>query len=328
MQCFINANKDPFIGDLFSFCIVEIIMDHIQLKCFIAVARTLSFSEAARRNYVSQSTVSRYIKDLEKEFGVKLFERTRREVTLTNEGKLLLPYAQDIIDTINKANAVVNQLHNGSGGRLSIAYDSTSLNYPIKCLKKFTKKYPEISVDMFKLSGTESTSSMHSMDYDFYFMLRDMLPDSDDMESVITHKDSLSLLVPEKYNVKGKSIDSIDLKSQKFILLSEAESPILYMEIMDIFRTFHFTPDTVTEFDDVRSVYMAVGAGMGVSILPTQLVENYSQPSVKVIDFSNIETDLTYVLAWHKNNSNIAAHLFLKTIISNISESDEDEYIP
>ena len=45
-------------------------MDNIQLKCFISVARTLSFSEAARRNYVSQSTVSRYIRDLEKEFGI------------------------------------------------------------------------------------------------------------------------------------------------------------------------------------------------------------------------------------------------------------------
>ena len=43
-------------------------MDISQLKCFISVARTLNFSEAAGRNYVSQSTVSRYIIDLEKEF--------------------------------------------------------------------------------------------------------------------------------------------------------------------------------------------------------------------------------------------------------------------
>ena len=159
-------------------------------------------------------------------------------------------------------------------------------------------------------------------------MLRDMLPDSDDIDSLVTHKDSLSLLIPTKNNIKGKNIDISDLKSMKFILLSESESPILYMEIMDIFRTFHFTPDSVTEFDDIRSVYMAVGAGMGVSILPTQLVENYSQKSVKIVDLSNIETDLTYVLAWHKNNSNPAAHLFIKTTNLLTSESEEEEYIP
>ena len=46
-------------------------MDINQLNCFITVAQTLNFSEAARRNYVSQSTVSRYVSDLEKEFGVQ-----------------------------------------------------------------------------------------------------------------------------------------------------------------------------------------------------------------------------------------------------------------
>ncbi|MCH5298718.1 MAG: LysR family transcriptional regulator [Ruminococcus sp.] len=302
-------------------------MDHIQLKCFISVARTLSFSEAARRNYVSQSTVSRYIRDLEKEFGVKLFERTRRDVALTNEGKLLLPYAQEIIDTLNKATSVVSQLNSGSGGRLRFAYDATSVDYPTKCLKCFAEKYPNIAVDMLQMSGTDRFSALGSADYDFYFLLRDMLPDSDDIESVVTHKDSLSLLVPKDYTTDGKGIDGTSLKNQKFVLLSESESPILYMEIMDIFRTFHFSPDSVTEYNDVRSIYMAVGAGMGVSILPTQLVKNYGQPSVKVVDFNGIETDLTYVLAWRKSNSNPAAHLFLSTVKNRISFADDEEYV-
>ncbi len=301
-------------------------MDHIQLKCFISVARTLSFSEAARRNYVSQSTVSRYIKDLEKEFGVKLFERTRREVYLTNEGKLILPYAQEIIDTLNKATSAVSRLHNGSGGRLRLAYDSTSVEYPTKCLKKFMKKYPEISVEMQKLSGSEIESSLNSTDYDFYFMMRDMLPDNDNIESKVTHKDKLKLLAPENLKMNENDLKGVNLKKQNFVLLSEAESPILYMEIMDIFRTFHFAPDSVVEFDDVRSVYMAVAAGMGVSVLPEGLLKNYAQPDIGNYEFSGIETDLTYVLAWRKNNSNPAAQLFMDVAGSEITEDDE-EYV-
>lgn len=301
-------------------------MDHIQLKCFISVARTLSFSEAARRNYVSQSTVSRYIKDLEKEFGVKLFERTRREVSLTNEGKLILPYAQEIIDTLNKATSAVSRLHNGSGGRLRLAYDSTSVEYPTKCLKKFMKKYPEISVEMQKLSGSEIESALNSTDYDFYFMMRDMLPDNDNIESKVTHKDKLKLLAPENLKMNENDLKGVNLKKQNFVLLSEAESPILYMEIMDIFRTFHFAPDSVVEFDDVRSVYMAVAAGMGVSVLPEGLLKNYAQPDIGNYEFSGIETDLTYVLAWRKNNSNPAAQLFMDVAGSEITEDDE-EYV-
>lgn len=302
-------------------------MDHIQLKCFISVARTLSFSEAARRNYVSQSTVSRYIRDLEKEFGVKLFERTRRDVSLTNEGKLLLPYAQEIIDTLNKATSVVNQLNNGRGGRLRLAYDATSLSCPTKLLGKFTGKYPEIAVDMVRLSGIDISSSVNSTDFDFYFMLRDMLPDNDSLDSVVTHKDSLSMIVPSDFKLAKNSITSIDPKHQPYILLSESESPILYMEIMDIFRTFHYSPDSVTEFDDIQSVFIAVGAGRGVSILPTKLVENYPVPSVKLLDFSSVDTDLTYIMAWRKDNANPAAQLFLNTVNSSFTENDDEEFI-
>ena len=298
-------------------------MDHIQLKCFISVARTLSFSEAARRNYLSQSTVSRYIKELEREFGVKLFERTRRDVALTNEGKLLLPYAQEIIDTLNKATSVVSQLNSGKGGRLRLAYDSTSLSCPTKLLKKFTKKYPDIAVDMVRLSGVESLSELNNPDYDFYFMPRDMLPDSDNIDYIVTHRDTLGLIISSDYKSVRNKLDSTDLKQAKFALLSEAESPILYMEIMDIFRTVHFSPDSVTEFDDVRSVFMSVGAGMGVSILPTKLIENYKTPAVKQIELGDIEADISYVLAWRKNNSNPAAHLFLSAV--NLGKVEEEE---
>ena len=78
-------------------------MDINQLNCFITVAQTLNFSEAARRNYVSQSTVSRYVSDLEKEFGVQLFTRSHRDVIITSEGKALLPYAIEIVETLEDA---------------------------------------------------------------------------------------------------------------------------------------------------------------------------------------------------------------------------------
>lgn len=300
-------------------------MDHTQLKCFISVARTLNFSEAARRNYVSQSTVSRYIRDLEKELGVKLFERTRREVALTNEGKLLLPYAKEIIDTLNKATSVISQLNSGCSGRLSLAYESTCGEYPIKCLERFSKKYPRVCVDMVQLSGTDTSSSINNIDYDFYFMPRDMLPENDSIVSVVTHRDTLSLLFSSKEKISG-AVDSNRLKNQKFVLLSESENPILYMEIMDIFRTFHIAPQSVTVFSDIRSVIMAVRAGMGISVLPTQLIKSFSCPGVRVRDFEDIDTSLVYVVAWHRNISNPAAHLFLETVIGFSEGGDEEEY--
>ena len=107
-------------------------MDFNQLNCFISVAQTLNFSEAARRNYVSQSTVSRYIGELEKEFGVQLFTRSHRDVIITNEGKILLPYAIDIVNTLSKAKTVIKQMRDGSTGKLTIGCDVTSMSFPSK----------------------------------------------------------------------------------------------------------------------------------------------------------------------------------------------------
>ena len=124
-------------------------MDINQLNCFITVAQTLNFSEAARRNYVSQSTVSRYVSDLEKEFGVQLFTRSHRDVIITSEGKALLPYAIEIVETLKKAKTVIKQMHDGGQGKITLGCDVTSLSFPAKCIADFAEKYPGITNEEF-----------------------------------------------------------------------------------------------------------------------------------------------------------------------------------
>ena len=78
-------------------------MDINQLKYFISVAQTLNFSEAARRNGLSQPAISHHIGELEKQLGCQLFVRSRRSVTMTDQGREFLPYAADMVETAEKA---------------------------------------------------------------------------------------------------------------------------------------------------------------------------------------------------------------------------------
>ena len=158
-------------------------MDINQLNCFISVAQTLNFSEAARRNYVSQSTVSRYIGELEKEFGVQLFTRSHRDVIITNEGKLLLPYAIDIVNTLSKAKTVIKQMRDGSTGKLTIGCDVTSLSFPSKCIADFNRKYPGIGVELKPLDAADRSQAITGGEYDFCFMPRDMVPENSGIET-------------------------------------------------------------------------------------------------------------------------------------------------
>lgn len=303
-------------------------MDINQIKCFISVARTLNFSEAARQNYVSQSTVSRYVSELEKEFQVKLFARSHRDVVLTNEGKVLLPYAVEIVEALKKAKSVIQKMHSGGMGKISITFDAVSGVFAEMCLKKFSAVYPDISVEMTELNGQEDSQTLADTAFDFHFMLRDMLPDSENMDSMITHTDSLVLVVPKGSIPSGTKCELKDMQNEKFVLLSENVNPILYMEILDLFRTFHISLNAVTCYDSIKSLFIAAGAGLGISILPTGFAQMHSCRQVDLIPIEGVDTHLAYIMAYRKENSNPAAALFGE-IVQEIAESqgnNEDEY--
>lgn len=286
-------------------------MDISQLKCFISVARTLNFSEAARRNYVSQSTVSRYIIDLEKEFGVQLFIRSHRDVLLTNEGKTLLPYAIEIVETLSKATSIIKQMHEGGKGRITVACDPTSFSFPTKCIKEFRKRYPDITVDLKELDCSGNGNILNG-DFDFCFMPRDMLPESSSVESLVTHSEQLFVLVDKTSSIaKNKDISISDLAGEKLVLLSENVTPILYMEIMDLYRTFHISPNIANAYDDAKSMYMAVASGMGISIVPSSLLNFTSNKSCVCIPLTDGDTSISYVMAWSKAAANPVAKHFL-----------------
>ncbi len=204
-------------------------MDLNQIRSFITVAQTLNFTAAARQNGVPQSTISRQISDLEKQLNVQLFFRTRRDVQLTEEGHVFLPYAQEIMNAAKHGANAVRQLHTGAAGRLSIATVNTSTAFLAQCLRQFGQKYPDIIVNVDYVSSGEALQIEHEDPYDFHFIHRDMLGDGEDFDYLVTHQDTLSLVVPKGHPLVGQRPDGAALQNEKFILVTEQESPILHM---------------------------------------------------------------------------------------------------
>ncbi len=290
-------------------------MDIQQLNCFISVAQTLNFSEAARRNFVSQSTVSRYIGDLEKEFGVQLFTRSHRDVLLTNEGKTLLPYALEMIATLGKAKKVIDKLQNGGTGKLSVGCDVTSPLFPSRCIADFSAKYSGISVELKKLGAADRSDAITGGEYDFCFMPRDMVPESSGIETVVTHTESLVVVTSAEGAFKNrKSISLSELAARRLVLLSESSAPILYMEIMDMMRTFHLTPVIDSTYDDLIEVYMAVLSHMGAAVVPQSLAEMAAPGKTVMLPIDDADTGIAYVMAWSKALSNPVGSLFVETV--------------
>ena len=90
-------------------------MDVRYLHAFVAVAEKGSFTLAAQEMYMAQSTISRQVAALETALGVRLLDRTRHDVRLTDCGRVFLPHARRVLDELTRAAAAVRAVRGGAG---------------------------------------------------------------------------------------------------------------------------------------------------------------------------------------------------------------------
>ncbi len=122
-------------------------MDDHRLKVFCTVAKTLNFSRAAEEHYITQSAVSRIIKNLEEDLGVQLINRQRGSVSLTSIGKQFYKRAKEILRAYALSVKEVDELTNTVKGYLSIGTSTTVSRYVFPdMILQFKKKYPMIKV--------------------------------------------------------------------------------------------------------------------------------------------------------------------------------------
>lgn len=287
-------------------------LDIGDLKFFISVAQLLNFSEAAKLNNVPQPKISRSIIELETQLGVKLFFRTKRDVSLTREGETFLPYAIDIVETAQKASDMVDQIHSGRTGYISLATVSTTSSILAPCLYAFSQKYPDILVDITQNTGKAQAMSMLENRFDFHFAHLSMLPKDGRLDYFVTHSDELVLVVPKGHRLTQQVFDAASLANEKFIMISQPESPQLYSQVMEIFAAYHIVPKVIHRYDKAESVLLSVGSGLGSAILPRGLTKVFLSENVDVIPLNAKGLQIDYVCAWPKHMQNPSAKLFLE----------------
>src|SRR5690625_51491 len=114
---------------------------------FYVTAQEKTFSQAAKKLYITQPSVSYSIKQLEERIGVQLFHRTSKGVTITNEGKTLFEYIQQAFGLIYNAERKISELKNLEGGHVTIGgSDSTCKHYLLSYVQTFQDIFPSIQI--------------------------------------------------------------------------------------------------------------------------------------------------------------------------------------
>ena len=193
-------------------------MELRQLYYFVKVAETLNFSEAARSLFVTQSTLSQQVKQLEEEFGTALFERDSHSVSLTENGSRLLPLAkrtlQDARDCINQ----IKDLQEMVSGELIVGVTYSFCPVLTETVKNFIDAYPGVKLRIVSKSSEELISMLRKREVDFVLAFK---PNEsyDDIESQILFDNRLSVILRNDHPLAGRSsLRMEDLQRQKIAL--------------------------------------------------------------------------------------------------------------
>jgi len=142
-------------------------MELRQLKYFITSADTLNFTEAARQCFITQSTLSQQIKQLETELGVQLFERIGKRVFLTETGRDFLPYARQTVADADYGVQRIKDIEDLKTGRLCVGTTFGLSALITDAIARFSEQYPEIHLEVMFLKQDELIEAVRERKVDF-----------------------------------------------------------------------------------------------------------------------------------------------------------------
>lgn len=196
-------------------------MELRQLRYFVKVAETLNFSLASKELFISQSTLSQQISQMEKELGQLLFQRNSHEVVLTEAGQTLLPYARE---TINRAKTCIQRLQDLkelAAGELNIGVTFSFSSIVAETLIMFLKKYPRVKMNIVYSPMAELMERLLRHELDLVLAFRPTLRDTR-IESHVLFNNRLAAIANKNHPLgKQDTITLNDLKRYDLVLPSK-----------------------------------------------------------------------------------------------------------
>jgi DNA-binding transcriptional LysR family regulator len=253
-----------------------------QVRTFRVVAEELSFSRAAARLGYVQSSVSAQVAGLERELGVRLFDRLGRRISLTEAGAVMLAYSRELLVLAGEARDAVIDAGAGAGevaGSLTVSAPETLLTYRLpKLLATFHERHPKVRLSVQPSAIGRLVGSMRrAVDdgrVDVAFVLdRPVAVPGLSVEPLI--REGVTVIAPSDHALaSSSSVAPKDLSGEPVLLPEAPESGCAYRgQFERQLGAWGVVPPERMEFQSIEAVKQCVAAGMGVSVLISVAVE-------------------------------------------------------
>ena len=271
-------------------------MEFRQLQYFVKAAETMNFTEAAAAVFITQSTLSQQIKQLEEELGMLLFDRIGKHVRITEAGHIFLTHARKVLLDVQKGKQAITELNNAATGELNIgvSYAFTSSLFPV--LAPFSTKYPDIKIFISSDNHVELEKKLRLAELDLIVAYHNE-SDDEDLEMQPLFSSSIVMVVAKNNPLAQlKSVNLKQLAELELILPGKGFSSRTF--INELFYKNKMSPNIKIELNDVHSLLSLVQDGEWATILNEKTIVGWNR--LVAIPIAGQEVKKQSYILWQK----------------------------
>ena len=290
-------------------------MEFSQLGIFWTVATEKSFSRAAQKLMRTQPAVSLAVQRLEAELGEKLLDRSLKDGTLTDAGKVVYEYARQFENLRREMLNALTELRDKQTGKLTIGANESGALYLLTHLRAFRQLYPRVKVEVRRSLSRNIPSEVSSNSLDLGVV--SYKPGDRNLHSLVIYEDAVAFIVhPEHPFAKCKQISMRDLANETVIAHNIA-SPYRQL-VLEAFQKHQVSLNIDIEMPTVETIKKMVQSKMGVAFVPRMCVQaELAAGQLVEVPMRELQVarKIRLVLPAHRNLSH-AATAFLELVKS------------
>ena len=266
-------------------------LELLQLKYFQVVARLEHISKAAEELYVSQPALSKTISQLEKELGIRLFDRNGKYIKLNRYGKAFCAKVELALKTLEDVKHELKDMSNDPCEEIRLVVLASSHLLP-ELLSRFREQYPQVRFRLMQ----HLTNSNSQPDFDLCISAFPLT--TRQIEHTTLLRESILLAVPLDHPLAKQSrVKLNELKNEKFIVLKKGKE---LRKITDVIcKEQNFVPQITFESDDPATVRGLIRAKQGIGFIPEVTWGGSTGKDVKLLKIEEGTFERTIFLAWN-----------------------------